>query len=40
VRLAELDALPTTDGLLPVIRRAQAMRDGGAPGPWRETDRR
>jgi 8-oxo-dGTP diphosphatase len=40
VRIAELDALPTTDGLLPVIRRAQAMRDGGAPGPWRETDRR
>jgi ADP-ribose pyrophosphatase YjhB (NUDIX family) len=39
VRIAELDTLETTDGLAPVIRRAQAMRDGGAPGPWRETDR-
>ena len=39
VRIAELDTLETTDGLAPVIRRAQAMRDGGARGPWRETDR-
>jgi len=39
VPIAELDSWETTDGLAPVIRRAQAMRDGGAPGPWRETDR-
>jgi ADP-ribose pyrophosphatase YjhB (NUDIX family) len=39
VPIAELDAWQTTDGLAPVVRRAQAMRDGGAPGPWRETDR-
>ena len=39
VPIAELDSWKTTDGLAPVIRRAQAMRDGGAPGPWRETDR-
>ena len=40
VPIAELDAWDTTDGLAPVVRRAQAMRDGGAAGPWRETDRR
>jgi ADP-ribose pyrophosphatase YjhB (NUDIX family) len=39
VPIAELDSWQTTDGLAPVIRRAQAMRDGGARGPWRETDR-
>ena len=40
VRVDELDRYETTDGLVPVIRRAQAMRDGGEPGPYRETDRR
>ncbi|MGZ3441870.1 MAG: NUDIX hydrolase [Polyangia bacterium] len=39
VPIAELDAWQTTDGLAPVVRRAQAMRDGSARGPWRETDR-
>lgn len=39
VPLAELDRYETTDGLVPVIRRAQAMRDGGERGPHRETDR-
>ena len=38
--IAELDAWDTTDGLAPVVRRAQAMRDGAAAGPWRQTDRR
>jgi 8-oxo-dGTP diphosphatase len=38
VTLDELRALPTTDGLEPVIRRAVAMRDGGERGPHRETD--
>jgi mutator protein MutT len=38
VGVAELDDYPTTDGLLPVIRRALAMRDRGEPGPWRGTD--
>lgn len=40
VRIDELDGYDTTDGLLPVIRRAQAMRDAGERGPHRETDRR
>jgi len=40
VPVAELDAWETTDGLVPVIRRAQAMRDGRERGPHRETDRR
>jgi len=39
VPVAELDRWDTTDGLAPVIRRAQAMRDRGEGGPWRETDR-
>ena len=39
VPIAELDAWATTDGLAPVIRRAQAMRDGSERGPWRQTDR-
>ena len=40
VPVAELDAWETTDGLVPVIRRAQAMLAGGERGPHRETDRR
>ena len=40
VPIAELDAWETTDGLAPVVRRAQAMRDAGERGPHRETDRR
>ena len=40
VPIAELDAWETTDGLAPVVRRAQAMRDAGERGPYRETDRR
>jgi 8-oxo-dGTP diphosphatase len=40
VPVAELDAWQTTDGLAPVVRRAQAMRDAGERGPHRETDRR
>jgi 8-oxo-dGTP diphosphatase len=39
VPIAELDAWDTTDGLVPVIRRALAMRDGGERGPWRHTER-
>jgi ADP-ribose pyrophosphatase YjhB (NUDIX family) len=39
VPIADLDAWETTDGLVPVIRRALAMRDGSARGPWRQTDR-
>jgi 8-oxo-dGTP diphosphatase len=39
VPIAELDAWETTDGLAPVVRRAQALRAGGERGPWRETDR-
>jgi ADP-ribose pyrophosphatase YjhB (NUDIX family) len=39
VPIAELDAWNTTDGLQPVIRRALAIRDGGARGPWRHTER-
>ncbi|HEX8950313.1 MAG TPA: NUDIX hydrolase [Polyangia bacterium] len=40
VPIAELDAWQTTDGLAPVIRRAQAMLQGGERGPHRQTDRR
>jgi ADP-ribose pyrophosphatase YjhB (NUDIX family) len=40
VEIAELDQYDTTDGLAPVIRRAQAMREGGERGPHRETDRK
>jgi 8-oxo-dGTP diphosphatase len=40
VPIAELEQWETTDGLAPVIRRAQAMQSGGARGPWRETDRK
>jgi ADP-ribose pyrophosphatase YjhB (NUDIX family) len=39
VPVAEIDRWETTDGLAPVIRRAQAMRDGGVHGPHRQTDR-
>jgi ADP-ribose pyrophosphatase YjhB (NUDIX family) len=39
VPIAELDAWPTTDGLLPVIERARALRDHGLPGPHRQTDK-
>jgi 8-oxo-dGTP diphosphatase len=39
VPIAELDRWETTDGLGPVVLRAQAMQDGGARGPWRQTDR-
>ena len=39
VAIAELDQWETTDGLAPVVRRAQTMRDKGERGPWRETDR-
>lgn len=40
VPIAELDAWETTDGLLPVVRRAHEMLKGGERGPHRETDRR
>jgi ADP-ribose pyrophosphatase YjhB (NUDIX family) len=40
VAIGELGTYETTDGLLPVIERARAMRAAGAPGPHRETDRR
>jgi len=40
VPVAELDTLETTDGLAPVIRRAQAMLSSNERGPHRETDRR
>lgn len=40
VAIDELKEYDTTDGLEPVIRRAQAMRDGGERGPHRQTDRR
>jgi 8-oxo-dGTP diphosphatase len=39
IPISELDSWQTTDGLAPVIRRAQTMRDAGERGPWRETDR-
>lgn len=39
VEIARLDELETSDGLAPVIRRAQAMRARGELGPHRETDR-
>ena len=39
VPIAELDQWQTTDGLAPVVRRAQAMRATREPGPWRQTDR-
>jgi ADP-ribose pyrophosphatase YjhB (NUDIX family) len=40
VPIAELDAWETTDGLAPVVRRAQAMLGNSERGPHRETDRR
>jgi 8-oxo-dGTP diphosphatase len=40
VPIAELDAWETTDGLAPVVRRAQSMIGSGERGPYRETDRR
>jgi len=40
VPLSELARYETTDGLAPVIERARALRDGGAGGPHRQTDRR
>jgi 8-oxo-dGTP diphosphatase len=40
VRRDELDSLPLTDGLTPVIERALELRDRGVPGPHRETDKR
>jgi ADP-ribose pyrophosphatase YjhB (NUDIX family) len=39
VSVAELDTLPLTDDLAPVIQRAFAMRDSGSPGPHRATER-
>jgi ADP-ribose pyrophosphatase YjhB (NUDIX family) len=38
VPMAELGQYDTTDGLVPVIRRARAMREAGEHGPHRETD--
>ena len=40
VPIAELDAWETTDGLVPVVRRAHEMLKRGERGPHRETDRR
>jgi mutator protein MutT len=40
VAIDALDGYETTDGLVPVVRRAQAMGAGGERGPHRETDRR
>ena len=40
VPIAELDAWETTDGLVPVVRRAHEMLTRGERGPHRETDRR
>ena len=40
IPIAELDAWQTTDGLVPVVQRALAMRDAGERGPFRQTDRR
>jgi 8-oxo-dGTP diphosphatase len=39
VAMAQLGEYETTDGLLPVIARALAMRDAGERGPHRETQR-
>jgi 8-oxo-dGTP diphosphatase len=39
VPVDELAGYATTDGLAPVIERARRLRDQGAEGPHRETDR-
>jgi mutator protein MutT len=39
VPIADLTAYSTTDGLLPVIARARAMRDRGEAGPHRASER-
>jgi mutator protein MutT len=39
VEIAKLGEYRTTDGLMPVIERARAMRDAGERGPYRDTER-